>query len=217
VDNHFSTATGAAIRRWQARLGVPAAQRTSTLAEGEVVFLPGPVRVSAVTATVGARLAPDTPVLSATGTARVVSVAMTTDQAGLVHAGDEVLVVLPGSGGQVPGRVARVGRVATAPSSDNNGPSGPATVPVTVTLRIPPGVAGLDQAPVQVEITTAEHPDVLLVPVTALLAAPGGGYQVRLDSGRYVSVQPGLFDDGTGTVEVAGDLTPGQRVAVPAS
>jgi hypothetical protein len=69
-----------------------------------------------------------------------------------------------------------------------------------------------------VEITTAEHVNVLTVPVTALLARPGGGYQVRLASGGYLPVQPGLFDDATGTVEVSGPgLSDGLRVQVPAS
>jgi hypothetical protein len=186
-----------------------------------VVFLPGPVRIGAVPAAVGASLAPDAPVLTGTGTARVVTVPMSTDQAALVATGDQVLVVLPGAGGQVPGRVARVGRVATAPAATGGGGGneqpGAATVPVIVDLRVPAEAAGLDQAPVQVEITTEEHRDVLLVPVTALLAAPAGGYQVRLASGGYVPVRPGLFDDSTGTVEVSGDLAPGQRVAVPSS
>jgi hypothetical protein len=53
------------------------------------------------------------------------------------------------------------------------------------------------------------------VPITALLARPGGGYQVRLDSDRYIPVEPDLFDGTTGRVEVTGELTPGQRVKVP--
>jgi peptidoglycan hydrolase-like protein with peptidoglycan-binding domain len=220
VDNHFTSATAAAIKRWQAAHGVPVAQRTGALDPGEVVFLPGPVRVGTVSATVGAHVAPDAPVLSGTGTTRVVNIAMSTDQVSLVHVGDEVLVALPGSGGEVPGHVTSVGRVATAPANTNGGgdsqPSTP-TVPVTVSVVLPASAGGLDQAPVQVEITTAEHPDVLLVPVTALLAAPGGGYQVRLANGAYVSVQPGLFDDSTGTVEVAGDLQAGTQVEVPSS
>jgi hypothetical protein len=58
---------------------------------------------------------------------------------------------------------------------------------------------------------------VLLVPVAALLARPGGGYQVRLESDQYVPVEPGLFDSVSGTVEVTGALTAGQHVKVPAS
>lgn len=34
---------------------------------------------------------------------------------------------------------------------------------------------------------------------------------------RYVAVMTGIFDDGDGLVQVAGALTPGQRVVVPAT
>jgi hypothetical protein len=68
-----------------------------------------------------------------------------------------------------------------------------------------------------VAITTATHSDVLLVPIAALLARPGGGYQVRLAGGGYAPVPPGLFDDIAGLVEVSGPgLAAGQRVQVPA-
>jgi hypothetical protein len=41
---------------------------------------------------------------------------------------------------------------------------------------------------------------------------------VRLSSGAYVAVQPGLFDDDAGTVEVSGSgLRVGDRVEVPAA
>jgi hypothetical protein len=62
---------------------------------------------------------------------------------------------------------------------------------------------------------------VLLVPVTALLAKPGGGYQVRVltgDVGQLVDVRPGLYDDATGEVEVSGaGLAEGMTVEVPAT
>ncbi len=202
VDDHFSAATAAAIRRW---LG------TGTLAPGRVVFLPGPLRVAQVQGTLGGAVGPDAPVLTGTSPDRVVTAQLTTDREGLVHAGDRVLVSITGAA-PVTGTVLRVGRVATAPDH-----GGPATVPVTIGVTLPAGGPDLDQAPVQVAIATAEHRDVLLVPVTALLARPGGGYQVRLASGDYVPVQPGLFDDSAGTVEVSGALAPGQRVEVPAS
>ncbi|GIH12357.1 peptidoglycan-binding protein [Rugosimonospora africana] len=223
VDNHFTAATASAIRRWQASWGVPAGHRTGTLEPGEVVFLPGALRVSQAQAALGTTVAPGAPVLTGTSTSRVVTVDLTTDQQSLVHQGDRVQVSIA-NGAPVAGTVSRIGRVATAPTSDNGpaggtgGDSGPATVPVTVTLTPPPGAADLDQAPAQVSIVVDEHPDVLLVPVTALLARPGGGYQVRLASGGYLAVQPGLFDDDTGTVEVTGaGLTTGDRVEVPAS
>ena len=67
----------------------------------------------------------------------------------------------------------------------------------------------------QINLATAVHRDVLTVPVSALLARPGSGYRVRLASGAYADVEPGLFDDSNGLVEVTG-LNEGDRVEVPA-
>jgi hypothetical protein len=91
-----------------------------------------------------------------------------------------------------------------------------ATVPLTIAVRLP-GDAGLDQAPVSVAITTGTRRDVLLVPIAALLARPGGGYQVRLAGEGVVQVEPGSFDESTGQVEIVHGLTDGQTVEVPAS
>ena len=158
--------------------------------------------------------------LAGTSTDRVVTANVTTDRQALVHVGDQVLVSLPGSA-PITGTVLRVGRVATAPTGGGppgNQVTGPATVPVTVGLTLPPEAADLDQAPVQVAIASAKHTDVLLVPVVALLARSGGGYQVRLAGAGYVQVQPGLFDDSTGMVEITGaGIEAGVRVEVPAS
>jgi multidrug efflux pump subunit AcrA (membrane-fusion protein) len=156
-------------------------------------------------------------VVSGTSTSQVVTAQVTTDQRYLLHVGDRVEVTLPSAADPVAGRVKRIGRVASAPSA----PGSPPTVPVTVTLpRRASRSAVLDQAPVQVAITVEQRRNVLLVPVTALLARTGGGYQVRiLDNGaaRLVEVQPGLYDDGAGTVEVSGGgLRPGMTVEVPA-
>src|SRR6185436_18705387 len=70
VDQHFSAATAAAIRRWQASWGLPAAQRSGALPQGMVVFAPGAVRIEQVQAPVGASVAPGAPVLAATSTNR---------------------------------------------------------------------------------------------------------------------------------------------------
>jgi peptidoglycan hydrolase-like protein with peptidoglycan-binding domain len=217
VDGHFTASTATAVRRWQASWGRPASRRTGAVPHGQVVFLPGAVRVSEVQARVGTTVRPDDPVLSATSTSRVVTARVTADRQALLHVGDKVLVTLTGFP-PVQGSVVRVGRVAAAANNGpGGGPSGPLTVPVTITVTLPAGSPELDQAPVQVAVTTASHQNVLLVPVTALLARPNGGYQVRLAGGGYVEVRLGLFDDATGLVEANGaGLEAGQRVEVPA-
>jgi peptidoglycan hydrolase-like protein with peptidoglycan-binding domain len=217
VDQHFSAATAAAVRRWQKARGLPAAQRTGAVELGQVVFLPGAIRVGQASVSAGASVGPGTRVLTGTSTTQVVTAQVTTDQRYLVRAGDRVQVSLPGAR-PVAGRVTRIARMASAPA----GPGAQPMVPVTVALpRSATASAELDQAPVQVAITVAARHRVLLVPVTALLARTGGGYQVRVrdaGGGRLVQVQPGLYDDSAGTVEVSGaGLHEGMAVEVPAA
>jgi peptidoglycan hydrolase-like protein with peptidoglycan-binding domain len=221
VDEKFTADTTAAIKRWQAAWGLPAAQRSGVLPLGTVVFAPVPLRAGQATAAVGAPVGPGAPVFPATSTSKVITAQLSTDRQRSVHVGDPVQVSLSSSA-PVQGKVTKIGRVAVAANQNQNGPSQgngemtPSTVPITVEVTLPPSAADLDQAPVQVAITTRAKQNVLLVPVTALLAKPGGGYQVRLDSGGYVTVTPGLFDSTNGTVEVSGSLTVGQKVQVPA-
>jgi peptidoglycan hydrolase-like protein with peptidoglycan-binding domain len=221
VDRHFSAATATAIRRWQAARGLPVAQRTGGLALGQVVFLPGAVRVGQALVEAGASVGPGQPVLSATATARVVRVALGAGRQSSVHVGDPVKVTVPGLSAPVDGTVREVGTVATAPSQGPAGAGQEATVPMVVTVTLPAGAPALDQAPVQVAITGAQRRNVLVVPVTALLAGASGGYQVAVvdSAGRHlVTVQPGLFDEAAGTVEITGDgLAEGTHVEVPVS
>ena len=51
-SNHYSAATAAAVERWQTALGLPA---TGEILLGQVVFEPGPIRVTTVTPSVGAQ------------------------------------------------------------------------------------------------------------------------------------------------------------------
>jgi peptidoglycan hydrolase-like protein with peptidoglycan-binding domain len=230
VDGHYSWATAAAVKRWQKASG---RARTGAVPLGQVVFLPGPIRVATVTATVGAPVPAGTAVLSVTSTRPQVTVALETALQQLVRRSDRVEVILP-DGKTTRGTVARVSRVATQPStgSGQNGGenqsqgeggsgSGQATVQVTVRLTNPKAAANLDQAPVQVAITTQAARGVLAVPINALLAQPGGGYAVQLVAGsasRRVAVRTGLFDETTGLVEVQGaGLAEGMKVQVPAS
>jgi peptidoglycan hydrolase-like protein with peptidoglycan-binding domain len=214
VDNRFTAATGAAIRRWQAAWGLPAGSRTGALPLGHVVFLPVALRVSQVVPAMGTSVGPNVTVLAATSTTRVVTAEVSADRQALVEVGDEVMVSMP-SGAPVPGTILRVGRVATVDDQNGGGPSGQATVAIVIGVTPLPSAPDLDQAPVLVAIATNVRENVLLVPVAALLARPGGGYQVRLASGTFVEVRPGLFDDATGKVEVSGALNVGDLVEVP--
>jgi hypothetical protein len=156
------------------------------------------------------------PVLQATSDLQVVAIQLDVTQESQVKAGDTVAVTLP-DGTTTPGVVSVVSPVATTASGQNGTVT---TIPVTVKLTDLAVAKTLDQAPVTVNITTANARDALAVPVTALLARPGG-YVVEIagpgSTRRYVPVVPGIFDDNAGMVQVTGNLTPGERVVVAAS
>jgi peptidoglycan hydrolase-like protein with peptidoglycan-binding domain len=215
VDDHFNAATATAIRHWQAALGVP---HSGELLLGDVLFTPGPARITQVAAAPGSRVSMGQTVLAATSTTRVVTVNLPTLQQAKVAVGAKVWVTAP-VGPPQPGTVTVVGRVAQVPESNSQGPPQQATIAITITLDNPDAVAGFDQAPVQVAITTSEHRRVLAVPVAALVATADGGYQVIVVEGgvrRGVTVQLGIFDEVSNLVEVSGGgLDAGQKVEVP--
>jgi hypothetical protein len=107
------------------------------------------------------------------------------------------------------------------PSSDQGGGgSSPPTIEVDVTPSDPAATGSLDQAPVNVSITTASVKDALVVPVAALLALGSGGYALEEigsnGAHRLVAVELGIFDDARGLVQVSGTgVAAGQRVVVP--
>jgi multidrug efflux pump subunit AcrA (membrane-fusion protein) len=92
---------------------------------------------------------------------------------------------------------------------------------VEVSLDHPKAAGSLNQAPVEVTITTGSVSNALVVPVDALLAQGNGGYAVEVigSGGRHhlVTVTPGVFDDAAGLVQVSGNLAAGQKVVVPAT
>jgi len=212
-SDEFSWATKAALERLQEHLGVA---QTGKLTLGDVVFLPHAARITKVQPTLGTPAGAGSPVLQATSTARQVSIDLDAAAQSEVKVGDTVTIALPG-GTTTPGRVSSIATVATAASA-----SATPTVAVQVTPLHPAATGSLDQAPVHVSITTATVRDALVVPVAALLALASGGYAVEEVTPRgahhLVPVQPGLFDDDAGLVQVTGSgLAAGQRVVVPAS
>ncbi len=216
----FSTATVAAVRAFQSAHGLSV---TGELLLGSVVFEPGPVRVTSVTPTVGATVMPG-PVLGITSTARQVTIALDAAQQASVKVGDTVTITLPDSQ-TTPGRITYVSSVATSPSgksgeADKSGQEESApTIEVDATPTDRAATGHLDQAPVNVSITTESVQEALAVPIDALLALAGGGYALEVAEGRVhrlEAVRLGLFDDAEGLVQVSGPrVSAGQRVVVP--
>jgi len=212
----FTSATATAIDAFQSAHSV---SPTGQLLLGSVVFQPGAVRVTAVTPTVGATVQPG-PVLTTTLSTRQVQIQLDSALESDVKVGDTVSITLPDNQ-TTPGVVSYVGTVATVPSgSGNGGGSSTPTINVYVTPNDPAATGDLDQAPVNVSITTESVSNVLVVPVDALLALASGGYAVEeIAAGgahQLVAVTTGLFDDANGNVQVTGPgLADGQRVVTP--
>jgi hypothetical protein len=214
----FTAATATSLKKLQTTLGL---SQTGTLPLGQAVFEPVAVRVTTVSATLGGPLQAGQAVLQGTSTNRVVAIALDAAQQSMVKVGEHVVVTLPDNR-TTPGIVTSVGTVATTPPPTNggggNGKSAP-IIPVEVQPTDPAATGRLDQAPVQVEITTQVVNDALSVPVTALVGKSGGGFAVEVVRAggprELVPVKLGLFDTVGGRVEVAGNLREGDQVVVP--
>jgi hypothetical protein len=189
---------------------------TGALDLDDAVFLPGPVRIAKVTGELGGSARPGAQVARATSDTLEVQVALEASQQGEVKVGDRAQITLPGNR-SVKGKVDRLGRVARTAGKDDD--AGAATIPAYIGLDKPRQASGLDEAPVQVDITTRGVESALSVPVTAIVGKSGGGFAVEVvrDGGRreLVAVDLGLFDTANGRVQVEGDLDEGDDVIVP--
>jgi hypothetical protein len=231
ASDTFTSATAAAIDEWQAARGLT---QTGSVQAGDVVFEPGPVRVTTRAVPPGTPAQPGTVVLDATSTRRNVTVAVPVVQEYLLKKGDRVTVTLPNGTTTTPGVVASIAPVASAATSSGSGSGnsggatagtgsgagqgGGDTVTVSVRLTRPAAAGRFDQAPVEVNIVNATADGVLAVPVNALVALSGGGYGIEVTGGRQrtlVPVRTGLFASTMVQVSAAG-LRAGTRVEVPA-
>jgi hypothetical protein len=227
VSDYYTDATAYAVGLWQAARGLPV---TGTVPLGQVAYASGPLRITGVTPVLGSPPQPGTSIMTATSPVPVVLADVPVGQEYLVKAGDSVTVTLPDGVSTTPGVVTSVASVASASGSASDGggaaaeqSSGPGssqdTVAITVRLTHPDAAGNLDQAPVTVNIVSAQARDVLAVPVSALVALAGGGYAVDVVQGataHLVAVQTGLFSQTLVQVNGAG-LAVGMTVEVPSS
>jgi peptidoglycan hydrolase-like protein with peptidoglycan-binding domain len=209
IDGVYTTETQAAVLAWQESIG---ADTDGVVDLGEIVFRPEVVRISENILSVGDNVAGGAPVLGSSSDQVQVTVALPADQQDLLTVDDRVTVVLPDDT-EAEGTVTFVDSVAT-----RNSQSMEVTFKVIVALDDVTVAAGLDQAPVDIEVVTDSRTGVMAVPVTALLALAEGGYAVEVDDGggniRLAPVDPGMYSDNLVEITASG-LQPGDLVVVP--
>ncbi|MDT0308447.1 peptidoglycan-binding protein [Streptomyces sp. DSM 44917] len=220
VDDEFTGGTEDAVRAWQEDIG---AEETGFVAASAVVFVPNGARVDSLHADLGDLVAPGAPVLDFTGSDQIVSLQAGMDDRDLLAVDTEVTVELP-DGRTIPGSVTSAGVFpAGTDAAGGAGPGGDEA-------------AGAEDAVVEVEVRPAEEVDasllgtsldvvaevderenVLVVPVSALLALSDGGYGLEVAAGdgtwELVEVDTGLFANGRVEVE-GGGIAEGTVVGV---
>jgi hypothetical protein len=218
VDDHFDSATATATAAWLAALGVTADPASIVVPAGSFTVVPAGLSIGTASTTDGTVLEGDSVVMSLTAPARQVT---TTAPIGddTFAMGATIDVEFP-DGSVQPGTVVNVGNAAT----NTTGTPGD-TPSVTITIGvddIPASVDSFVEIPVTLRIVSADVPNAIVVPVSALVALKEGGYAVEAVTGtnpdgtnetQLVGVTPGLFTNGF--VQVEGDLTADTVVVVP--
>jgi multidrug efflux pump subunit AcrA (membrane-fusion protein) len=227
ISDHFSQDTFFAICQWQEAVGLPV---TGTVPLGQVVFLPHAIRITSQSVLLGASVQSDSTVEAGTSDQQAVIVQLPTADLPTTQVGNSVMILLPDGHTQIQGRVAAIGAAATSStsSSDSTSSSGSSSTgsstgdqsTAQVTITVKGSIPGfIDQAQVQVFISTQVAQGVLAVPIVALRALPTGEYQVAVVNGHQtqeVPVTVGLFDDIAGLAQVSGPgLAAGEHVEVP--
>ncbi len=213
VDDTFDSSTERALSAWYASLGLTPAD-AGKFPDGGFVVVPSGLEVGATIVADGTDPGRETPVLSLTAPARVVT---TTAPLGddTFAVGASVTVEYP-DGTTAPGTVTSVGTVAT---NSTGQPGGQATVPITIEVdQVPDSVAGFVEIPVTLQVVTKAIENAFVVPTSALVALSEGGYALEVVDGpettHLIPVETGSFADGF--VEVTGaDLADGLDVVVP--
>jgi membrane fusion protein, multidrug efflux system len=213
VTARWDAATTRAVKAWQRHLHVPA---DGLLPMGTLVFRSGPVRIDSRKAAVGVVLGPGTAVYGVTSrTVPIVSAQLRADNRSMAAVGATVRLQLV-DGTTATGHIGSIAPVVSPPDSAA-GAQGAASPAMLALVIIPDAALPAGTATVTVVLTGETHPNVLAVPLTALVALHGGGYgveSVEADGSRaYRPVQIGMA--ASGYVEIAGPaLAEGLRVVV---
>jgi peptidoglycan hydrolase-like protein with peptidoglycan-binding domain len=218
VDDQFDSATATAAAAWLASLGITADPTTLVVPAGSFTVVPAGLSIGTALVADGTVLEGDSVVLSLTAPSRQVT---TTAPIGddTFALGATIDVEFPDETVQ-PGTVVDVGNVA---ANTTGTPGDTPTVTITIGIdNIPASVDSFVEIPVTLRVVSANVPDAIVIPVSALLALKEGGYAVQQVTGsnpdgtnqtKLIGVTTGLFTNGF--VQVEGDLKADTDVVVP--
>jgi hypothetical protein len=176
---------------------------------GRVVYAASAIRVDTLSLNVGDDAHGD--VLSYTGTKRVITCTLDVNDSRLAKVDTMVKVTLPDN-------KTVDGTIESAKSIIQSSQGGDPTTRIEVVIGLGDTKVDFDQASVKVAFTSSTRPNVLTVPVAALLALKEGGYGVEVVAAngtrQVVAVHTGLF--ASGRVEISGDgISEGLTVGMP--
>lgn len=207
-DTSYSWATASAVKDWQDDLGI---KETGSVEAGQIVYTDGKVRVDSLSVQRGTVVGSGTEIEKITGTSPLATVLLDSSSGRLAKKDAAVQIKLS-DGKVVPGKIFKV-KTLVAKADDGQSE----TTKYQVTISFDDEIKTQGAAAVSVGFTAGQRPDVLTVPVAALVALAEGGYGVQLVEGsttKFVAVETGLFADGK--VEITGTgLQAGAKVVVP--
>jgi peptidoglycan hydrolase-like protein with peptidoglycan-binding domain len=208
-DTYYNWATASAVEKWQGDLKI---KKTGSVEPGQIVYADGTVRVDSLKVERGAMVGPGTAIAKVTGTSPLATVVLDANSGPQAVQGAAVQVTMSG-GKVVPGKIKKVESIV---AKGGDGQSSATKYQVTISFD-DQVKSQSGSAAVTVAFTAGRRPNVLAVPVAALVASPEGGYGVQVvddRTTRFVRVDTGLFADGK--VEITGSgIKPGMKVAVP--
>lgn len=226
VDEKFTDATQAAVKRWQKALGLPQSGKVEL---GRVAVLPHKtVRIDQVAARLGGTSAAGAgvKVFTVTTTDVYVTVELRDDQVAQLPPGGAVSVELA-AGGTMKGKVRAItpgSGGADGDGSDDSGGEGNGGAKSSATIELDrqkEAAAALKDSRPGATVTVPDRKvkDALVVPVTALVALADGGYALQVLRGGktepvLVPVEVGLIVDAR--AQVTGAVRQGEQVVVPA-
>jgi peptidoglycan hydrolase-like protein with peptidoglycan-binding domain len=203
VDEEFDAATTAAIKAWQASLGV---DDTGSVDPSDAVFLPGSVRVTGASVDIGGSVGSSSEILTVASVTPTMHITAPVAGERALTAGQRLTLDIGDT--STTGTVFAVSRDVTTDTD-----AGTSTVEVIVAFDDPAGVTSLVDGTTVVATILVDRGEGLTVPVGALHADERGRPIVTVigpDGDRDVVVTPGV--SGGGTAVVSGDLDEGDQL-----